>query len=61
MTANSLLKVKVDSVTGRDDSLMDSLDFCYTKYPLFWVRVKSPLIFSQMRDLLKKPLNVLRM
>ena len=25
-TANSLLQVKVDSVTGRDDSLIDSLD-----------------------------------
>ena len=60
MTENSLLKVKVDSVTGRDDSLMDSLDFCYTKYPLFWVKVKS-LIFSQMRDLLKNSLSVLRM
>ena len=61
MTANSLLKVKVDSVTGRDESLMDPLDFCYTKYPLFWVKVKSTFIFSQMRDLLKKSLNVLRM
>ena len=57
-TANCLLQVKVDSVTGRDDSLMDSLDFCYTKYFLFWVKVKCPLIFSLRRDLLKKSLNV---
>ena len=61
MTSKSLLQVNVDSVTGRDDSLMDSLDFCYTKYLLFWVKVKCPLIFSLMRDLLKKSLNVLRM
>ena len=60
-TSKSLLQVNVDSVTGRDDSLMDSLDFCYTKYLLFWVKVKYPLIFSLMRDLLKKSLNVLRM
>ena len=59
-TANSLLQVKVDSVTGRDDYLMDSLDFCYTKYFRFWVKVKCPLIFSLMGDLLKKSLDVLR-
>ena len=28
-TSKSLLQVNVDSVTGRDDSLIDSLDFCY--------------------------------
>ena len=61
MTSKSLLQVNVDSVTGRDDSFMDSLDFCYTKYLLFWVMVKCPLIFSLMRDLLKKSLKVLRM
>ena len=60
-TSKSLLQVNVDSVTGRDDSLMDSLDFCYTKYLFFSVKVKCPLIFSLMRDLLKKSLNVLRM
>ena len=55
------LQVNVDSVIGRDDCLMDSLDFCYTKYLLFLVKVKCPLIFSLMRDLLMKSLNVLRM
>ena len=49
-----MLQVKVDSVTGRDDSLMDSLIFSYTKYLLFWVKVKCPLIFSMRRDPLKK-------
>ena len=49
-TSKSLLQVNVDSVTGRDDSLMDSLEFCYSKYLLFWVKVKCPLIFSLMRD-----------
>ena len=52
MTSKSVLQVNVESVTGRDDSLMDSLDFCYTKYLLFLVKVKCPLIFSLMRDLL---------
>ena len=42
---------KVDSVTGRDDSLRDSLDFCYIIYLLFWVKVKWPLLFSRMRSL----------
>ena len=51
----------MDTVTGRDDSLMGSLDFCYTKYLLFLVKVKCPLIFSLIRDFLKKSLNVLRM
>ena len=60
-TSKSLLHVNVDSVSGRDDSLMDYLDFCYTKYLLFWVKVKCSLIFSLMRDLLKKSLNVLTM
>ena len=55
------LDKQVDSVTGRDDSLMDSLDFCYTKYLLFRVKVKCPLIFLLMGDLLKKFLNALRM
>ena len=45
-TANSLLQVKVDSVTDRDDSLMDSLDLCYMKYLLFWVKTKCSLTFS---------------
>ena len=49
---------KVDSVTGRDDSLMDSLDFCYTKYLTFWVKVECPLIVLLMRDLSKKYLDV---
>ena len=53
-TANSLSQVKVDSLTGRDDSLMDSLVFSYTKYLLFWVKVKCPLMFSLRRDPLKK-------
>ena len=30
-----MLQVKVDSVTGRDDSLMDPLDFCYTNILYF--------------------------
>ena len=55
-----MLHVNADSVTGRDDSLLGSLDFCYTKYLLFWVKVKRSLIFSLMRDLLKKSLNLLR-
>ena len=55
----SLLQVNVYSVTGRDDSLINFLDFCYTKYLLFWAMVKCPLIFSLMRDLLKKSLTVL--
>ena len=50
-TANSLLQVKVDSVTGREDSLRDSLDFCYMIYFLFWVKVKYPLLFLRMRSL----------
>ena len=60
-TSKSLLQVNVDSVTGRVNSLMDFLDFCYTKYLLFWVKVNCLLIFSLMRDLLKKSLNVLIM
>ena len=30
---------------------MDSLDFCDTKYLLFWAKVKCPYIFSLMREL----------
>ena len=57
MTANSLLQVEVNSVTGREDSVMNSLDFCYRNSILGEGEI--PLNIFADGGPLKKSLNVL--